>query len=84
MSVPPATPVRASFELSIAFETHLVQEPYYKYTILALNDMASVPITCHITDAMGVTTAQTHSFPYPHLGFILSHLHPHYVIFRGA
>ena len=84
MSVPPATPVRASFELSIAFETHLMQEPYYKYTILALNDMASVPITCHITDAMGVTTAQTHSFPYPHLGFILSHLHPHYVIFRAA
>ena len=32
---------------------------------------------------MGVTT-QTHSFPYPHLGFILSHLHPHYVIFRAA
>ena len=50
----------------------------------ALNDMASVPITCHITDTMGVTTVQTHSFPYPHLGFILSHLHPHYVIFRAA
>ena len=84
MSVPPATPVRASFELSIAFETHLVQEPYYKYTILALNNMASVPITCHITDAMGVMTVQTHSSPYPHLSFILSHLHPHSVIFHAA
>ena len=85
MSVPPAMPVCAIFELSITFETHLVQEPYYRYMILVLNDMASVPITCHITsDAMGVTTAQTHSFPYPHLGFILSHLHPHYVIFCMA
>ena len=46
--------------------------------------MASVPTTCHITDATGVMTAQMHSFPYPHLSFILSHLHPHYVIFRTA
>jgi hypothetical protein len=85
MSVPPATPVRAIiFELSFAFETHLLQEPYYRYTILALNDMASVPITRHITDDTGTTTAQTHSFPYPHLGFIPSHLHPHYVIFHAA
>ena len=76
MFVPPATPVRAIFELSIAFETHLLQEPYYRYTLLALNDMA--------TDDMSVTTAQTHSFPYLHPGFILTHLHPHYVIFRAA
>ena len=65
-----------------SFEIHLLQEPYYRYTIMALNDMASVPITCHITDDTGVMTAQTHSFPYPHLGFIPSYFHPHYIIFH--
>ena len=30
------------------FDIHLLQEPYYRYTIVALGDMASVPITCHI------------------------------------
>ena len=85
MSVPPKTSVRAIiFELSISIEIHLLQEPYYRYTILALNDMVSVPIERHITDDTGVTTVQTHSFPYPHLGFIPSHLHPHYVIFHAA
>lgn len=59
-------------------------EPYYEYTILPLNGMASVPIARHITDDTGVTTTQTHSFPYPDLGVIHSHVHPHYVIFHAA
>ena len=84
MSVPPKTSVRSLFLNYPSFEIQLLQEPYYRYTVVALNDMASVPITCHITDDTGVTTAQTHSFPYPHLGFIPSHLHPHYVIFHAA
>ena len=25
-----------------------------------------------------------HTYPYPNLGFIISHLHPHYVIFNSA
>ena len=46
--------------------------------------MASVPIRHHTLDAVGVATVQTHTYPYPNLGFITSHLHPHYVIFNSA
>ena len=46
--------------------------------------MASVPIRHHTLDDVGVATVQTHTYPYPNLGFITSHLHPHYVIFNSA
>ncbi|KIK05674.1 hypothetical protein K443DRAFT_90790 [Laccaria amethystina LaAM-08-1] len=61
-----------------------ISESYYRYTILPLSDMASVPIRHHTLDDMGVATVQTHTYPYPNFGFIASHLHPHYVIFNSA
>lgn len=59
-------------------------ESCYRYTILPLSDMASVPIRHHTLNDVGDATVQTHTYLYPNLGFITSHLHPHYVIFNSA
>ena len=49
MSVPPVTPVCAIFYLSIAFETHLVQESYYRYSCRQTNTSNWVSQECEFS-----------------------------------